>query len=127
MQEAMKAWPSWKYETPLKNIRQGPQTDEGPIATSNVFAHIAFKNKPRDAPRNGSVSGDIPYLRPVGQSVKQEYPDKETLLDHPIVWRTFATFPPMDITRFHAPFDLIPAINGTGVIVNDITHVLGIE
>ena len=128
MQEAMKTWPSWEYENPLKNMRQDTlPPDEGAIAPSDVFSHLAFKNKPRDAPKNGPISGDIAYLRPVDQTLEQEYPETETLRDHPIAWRTFATFPPVDMMVYDSPLHMDADINKTGVIAGDTANSFGIS
>lgn len=87
------------------------------VLSSTDFGHIAFKRVVEDARGNYAA-----YLRPPNQNLNQT-PPAESMDDHVIASRTFATFPPVD--NMHINFSTIfnPSFsvrNTSGVTTYDL-------
>ena len=105
----------WAYPFPIqpgksRSLRQ-------PYMSNPVFGQIAFMT----ASSALSELCDYPYLRHAGQDVTQDVYHNTLLFLHPIVQRSFATFPPASEINYHLA---IPwrAENASGLTVLDVLH-----
>lgn len=100
------------------------------VIPSSLFEHIGFKTGARPWERTSQTfSGwgpteDLPYLRPVNQGPKQEVPELSTLVNHPIVSRSFATFPPLEGMAFYMFVLGEKVLNTRGVTIDDVAAAL---
>lgn len=93
------------------------------LVSSTVFGYIAFKYVAHEDHIGGYYDA---YLRPVDQDLAQT-PVDGNLLDHPIVARSFACFPPVDdmvFTLSGSRDSRIPVYNRGGVTAYDVQESL---
>lgn len=118
MEDGVAAWPSLDYTDTIKSPHFDVPPDEGPILGSTVFSAIAFKTPPRGRLVD-PYKEQLAYLRPVDQDLQQT-PPAESLEDHPVALRTFASFPPIEAMHVDSPFDIVLMQNKRGLVAKDV-------
>ncbi|EKM50589.1 uncharacterized protein PHACADRAFT_263955 [Phanerochaete carnosa HHB-10118-sp] len=125
MEDAMVTWSSLSYNDTVKSPHFDVSPDEGPIVPSTIFSHIAFKPLHRGGIIDPSQE-ELAYLRPVDQDLRQT-PPSETLDDHPIALRTFASFPPIETINVDSPFEIVRMLNRRGLVAKDVCRSLAMH
>ena len=99
------------------------------IQSSELFRHIAFKYVLNQIFMLPVVGKYVSYLRPEDQDVCQD-PAGDSLDDHAIAMRSFATFPPIDGMRlitFMTALPMKPLANRSGATVHDVQDLIANE
>lgn len=114
VQRAQKYWTSWNISDTIEEINPSDLH----VTPNTVFKHVAFYT---DTDR---VPSDIPYLRPAGQ-VDDQARLVDSLETHPIISRSFATFPPVSNLYLELSLDgEYCASNSHGVTVDHVIKTL---
>lgn len=108
---------SWSFDWTYPDaIQHGPDDADHGLASNTIFEQLAFWTTPTNG---GFEFRDTPYLRHADQSLAQEIRPGTKLRKHPIVYRSFAMFPPVAAAASDWVIDF-EMENPYGITVQDV-------